>query len=90
MKRLPEVSQTHLDNETKQIIEKIRERGRAWIVGGWIRDLVLGINTGDVDIATNLLPKEILEIFPRSIMVGEKFGIRFTEVVAPEEMVQNL
>ena len=74
MKRLPEVSQTHLDNETKQIIEKIRERGRAWIVGGWIRDLVLGINTGDVDIATNLLPKEILEIFPRSIMVGEKFG----------------
>ena len=70
----PEVSQTYLDNETKQIIGKIRERGRAWIVGGWIRDLVLGINTGDVDIATNLLPKEILEIFPRSIMVGEKFG----------------
>ena len=24
------------------------------------------------------------------VMVGEKFGIRFTEVVAPEEMVQNL
>ena len=86
----PEVSQMYLDNETKQIIGKIRERGRAWIVGGWIRDQVLGINTGDVDIATNLLPKEVLEIFPHSIMVGEKFGIRFTEVVAPEEMVQNL
>jgi len=70
----PEVSQTYLDNETKQIIGKIRERGRAWIVGGWIRDQVLGINTGDVDIATNLLPKEVLEIFPHSIMVGEKFG----------------
>ena len=70
----PEVSQTDLDNETKQIIGKIRERGRAWIVGGWIRDQVLGINTGDVDIATNLLPKEVLEIFPHSIMVGEKFG----------------
>jgi tRNA nucleotidyltransferase (CCA-adding enzyme) len=70
----PEVSQTYLDNETKQIIGKIRERGRAWIVGGWIRDQVLGINTGDVDIATNLLPKEVLEMFPHSIMVGEKFG----------------
>ena len=36
-------------------------------VGGWIRDLVLGINTGDVDIATNLLPEEILEIFPKLV-----------------------
>ena len=74
MKGLPEVSQAHLDKETKHIIEKIRERGEAWIVGGWIRNLILKISPGDVDIATNLLPEEILEIFPKSIMVGEKFG----------------
>ena len=74
MKGLPEVSQAHLDKETEHIIEKIRERGEAWIVGGWIRNLILKISPGDVDIATNLLPEEILEIFPKSIMVGEKFG----------------
>ena len=38
------------------------------------RDLILGISPGDVDIATNLIPEEILDIFPKSIMIGEKFG----------------
>ncbi len=74
MKGFPEVSQTRLDKETKYIIEKLREKGHAWVVGGWIRDLILGISPGDVDIATNLIPEEILDIFPKSIMIGEKFG----------------
>jgi tRNA nucleotidyltransferase (CCA-adding enzyme) len=68
------VSQTRLDEETKYIVEKLREKGQAWVVGGWIRNLILGISPGDVDIATNLIPEEILDIFPKSIMTGEKFG----------------
>lgn len=74
MKGFPEVSQTRLDKETKYIVKKLREKGQAWVVGGWIRNLILGISPGDVDIATNLIPEEILDIFPKSIMTGEKFG----------------
>ena len=74
MNGFPEVSQTHLDEETRYIVERLREKGQAWIVGGWIRNLILGISPGDVDVATNLLPEEILDIFPKSIMIGEKFG----------------
>ena len=74
MNGFPEVSQTHLDKETIYIVERLREKGQAWIVGGWIRNLILGISPGDVDVATNLLPEEILDIFPKSIMIGEKFG----------------
>lgn len=74
MEGFPEVSQTRLDKEAKYIVEKLREKGQAWVVGGWIRNLILGISPGDVDIATNLIPEEILDIFPKSIMTGEKFG----------------
>lgn len=70
----PEVSHARLDKETRHVIERLREKGQAWIVGGWIRDSILKINTVDVDIATTLLPNEILDIFPKSLMIGEKFG----------------
>jgi|TARA_B100000959_G_scaffold286304_1_gene364341 tRNA nucleotidyltransferase/poly(A) polymerase len=64
-----------LGEEDKIVLSKIRDRGEAWIVGGWVRELLSKEEvTGDLDIATTLMPKELKEIFPRSIMVGEKYG----------------
>lgn len=69
------ISDSDLDAGTKMVLDIIREKGKAWIVGGWIRDRILDIpELEDIDIATNLKPNEILEIFPNSIMIGEKFG----------------
>jgi tRNA nucleotidyltransferase/poly(A) polymerase len=63
-----------LCDEDRIVLDRLREEGEAWIVGGWVRDVISGLMPTDIDIATNLRPDEVKMIFPRSIMVGEKFG----------------
>ncbi len=53
-----------MNNELKSILNKIEENGfEAYIVGGFVRDYLLGNNSYDVDICTNALPKEISKLF---------------------------
>ncbi len=47
----------------------------AWIVGGSVRDLVMGIEPHDWDIATSARPEQVLALFDRTIPVGVKFGV---------------
>ena len=56
------------------VLDRLGEKGSAWIVGGWVRDRLAGKDSQDLDLATNLIPSEVKEIFPRSIMVGEEYG----------------
>ena len=48
--------------------------GEAWLVGGAVRDLLLGRPVNDWDLATNLLPERVVELFPRTYEVGIRFG----------------
>ncbi len=64
-----------LSDDDQIVLERIREYGKAWIVGGWVRDFISGKGTrGYLDIATTLEPHQVKEIFPRTILVGEKYG----------------
>ena len=56
------------------VLDRLGEKGSAWIVGGWVRDRLAGKDSQDLDLATNLIPSEVKGIFPRSIMVGEEYG----------------
>ena len=68
-------TEQHLTPEDNLVLNQLREHGEAWIVGGWVRDILLMSNSkSDLDIATTLLPKEVIEIFPKTIPVGEEFG----------------
>ena len=50
--------------EIKTVLNKLEESGyEAYIVGGYVRDKLLGIESTDVDICTNALPKDIKKIF---------------------------
>ncbi len=54
----------YLPQKVKFIIDKIYENGyEAFIVGGCVRDSILGINPNDYDITTNAKPKDIINIF---------------------------
>ena len=64
----------HLTPEDNLVLSQLRNHGEAWIVGGWVRDKLLMKNTKDLDIATTLLPSQVMEIFPRTIAVGEEYG----------------
>ena len=51
-----------------------KEGFECYIVGGAIRDLVMGKIPHDYDLATDALPDEMLNIFPKSVSIGAKFG----------------
>lgn len=61
--------------EAKEVLRKIEERGfEAYIVGGYVRDYVLGIESHDVDICTNARVKDILEIFGNNLAHSDEYG----------------
>ena len=44
------------------VLEGLRSAGKAWIVGGWVREALSGRKKTDIDIATTLLPSEVEEL----------------------------
>jgi len=54
----------------------LRRGGRqALLVGGCVRDLLLGREPADYDVATDAPPSEVLNLFPGSLAVGAQFGV---------------
>ena len=65
----------YLSSEDNLVLNELREHGESWIVGGWVRDiLMMKKSDADLDIATVLLPKKVMEIFPKTIPIGEEYG----------------
>lgn len=59
-----------------EIVLKLRKSGyRAFIVGGAVRDMLMGNIPGDYDIATSASPEEVSVIFNKTYSVGAKFGV---------------
>ncbi len=52
-----------------------KEGHQCYLVGGALRDVVLGIVPDDYDLATDALPDEMLKIFPKSVATGARFGM---------------
>jgi tRNA nucleotidyltransferase (CCA-adding enzyme) len=48
------------------VIKTIKQHGRCWIIGGTIRDLLLGVNPTDLDLATDLLPTDVMELLRKT------------------------
>ena len=61
--------------EAAEILETLHEAGyEAYIVGGCVRDSILGRVPGDWDITTSALPQEVKKLFKRTIDTGIKHG----------------
>ncbi len=67
----------NLSKDEKEILEILQKYGEGYIVGGYVRDSLLGIEPSDCDFVTNLDYSKLLEIFkdfsPKEI--GKHFGI---------------
>jgi poly(A) polymerase len=60
----------------RQTIAKLHGAGhQAYLVGGCVRDLLLGVKPKDFDIATDARPDRIMDLFPNSGRVGAHFGV---------------
>ena len=58
------------------IVRTLRERGHdGYLVGGCVRDLLLGREPVDYDVATGATPSEVMGIFPETYSVGAQFGV---------------
>src|SRR5271156_4610137 len=64
-----------------KIVGKLRDRGhQAYFAGGCVRDLLLGREPADYDVATDATPQQVMQVFPQTFAVGEQFGV----VLIPE------
>ena len=58
------------------IVRSLQEAGyQAYFVGGCVRDMALGLEPADYDVATDAAPDEVMRIFPETYAVGAKFGV---------------
>ena len=76
-----------LSNGARTVIRKLQENGfNAFVVGGAVRDLLLGIAPKDFDIATNATPEQVKPLFRRAFVIGRRF--RLVHVHAGSEVVE--
>ncbi len=59
-----------------QVIQSLHQAGfHAFLVGGCVRDLLLGREPADFDISTDATPDDVMRIFPKTYAVGAQFGV---------------
>lgn len=59
-----------------QIVQALRNAGfQALLVGGAVRDMLLGGDVSDLDVATDATPEQILPLFEKAIPLGASFGV---------------
>ncbi len=59
-----------------RLVRTLREAGhQALFAGGCVRDMLLGKEAHDIDIATSARPEEVQKLFPRTVAVGAHFGV---------------
>ncbi len=70
------IRKTMIDEDAVKIIHRLHKFGyKAYIVGGGVRDLLLGRKPKDFDVVTNATPNQIKKIFNNCRIIGRRFKI---------------
>ena len=73
--------------QAKRCCDALQRRGyRAYIVGGAVRDLLLGVAPKDFDVATDATPEEVKRAQKRAIIIGRRF--RLVHVIFGQEIIE--
>jgi poly(A) polymerase len=65
-----------VSNNAIRVTQALQEAGfQAFVVGGAVRDLLLGVKPKDFDIATDATPEEVKRLFRRAFIIGRRFQI---------------
>ncbi len=72
----PEIAPSLLDPDALKVISRLRQHGhQAYLVGGCVRDLLLGQKPKDFDIATSAHPGEVRATFRNCRLIGRRFRL---------------
>ena len=65
-----------VDQRALDVVRTLQQAGfAAYIVGGAVRDLLLGLRPKDFDVATNATPEQVKGLFRRAFIIGRRFRI---------------
>jgi poly(A) polymerase len=65
-----------VDDRAKNVVRTLQQAGfKAYIVGGAVRDLMLGLAPKDFDVATDATPEQVKNLFRRAFIIGRRFRI---------------
>ena len=65
-----------VDERALHVVQTLQDHGHeAYIVGGAVRDLLLGLRPKDFDVATNATPEQVKTLFRRAFIIGRRFRI---------------
>ena len=65
-----------VDRRAADVVHTLKDAGyEAYIVGGAVRDLLLGLRPKDFDVATNATPEQVKALFRRAFIIGKRFRI---------------
>jgi poly(A) polymerase len=81
------ISRSAISPNALRVLYRLREAGyEAFLVGGCVRDLLLGITPKDFDIATSALPEEVKRTFRNCRLIGRRF--RLAHVFFGREIIE--
>ena len=70
------ISRQHIDPDALKVLYRLHRNGfLGYMVGGGVRDLLLGREPKDFDIGTDATPEQILDLFRNSRVIGRRFPI---------------
>lgn len=70
------IRREHISSGSRRVCKTLQENGfKAYVVGGAVRDLLIGSQPKDYDVATNATPEEVRRCFRRSRIIGRRFQI---------------
>jgi poly(A) polymerase len=70
------ISRNHISANALRVLYRLHEAGfQAFLVGGCVRDLLLGLEPKDFDVATDALPEQVRRLFRNSRLVGRRFRL---------------
>ena len=81
------ISRKNISKAALRVLYRLNEAGYdAYLVGGAVRDLLLGGNPKDFDVATNATPDEVKKLFRNCRLIGRRF--RLAHVVFGPEIIE--
>lgn len=71
-----QINASLLDANAVRVVKTLKDAGyEAYVVGGAVRDLLVGMRPKDFDVATNATPEQIKVLFRRAFIIGRRFRL---------------
>lgn len=82
-----QIDSSRISANARNTVQTLQQAGfEAYIVGGAVRDLLLGHKPKDFDVATNATPEQVKPLFKRAFIIGKRF--RIVHVVHGREIIE--